>query len=97
MEYFEELADQLRREDPIAPEVCKEHLVRLLTGVVMVLRQHRVNNKGQCDYCGRPRWTWRFWRRRPRCTVDRGLDFALRQPLDMVWMQLLQGSQQQSG
>jgi hypothetical protein len=34
-------------------------MVRLLAGVVMLLRQHRVNKRGQCNYCG---WTWWTWR-----------------------------------
>lgn len=90
MEYLERLAGRLLSEEQIAPEEFKEQLVRLLTGVVMLLRKHRVNKKGQCEYCGWASWTWRFWRRRPRCTVDRGLNFAMRQPLDMVWLQLLE-------
>lgn len=89
MEYLERLADRLQCEEPVAPEECKEPLVRLLTDVVMVLRQHRVNNKGQCNYCRRARWPWRFWRSRPQCAVYRCLDFALRQPLDLLWRQLL--------
>jgi hypothetical protein len=60
-------------------------MVRLLTGVVMLLRQHCVNTQGQCAYCGR---RWRFWQKQPQCTVYRCLDFAMRQPLNMVWQQL---------
>lgn len=90
MEYFQELTDRLRSDEPIAPEACKEQLVRLLTGVVLLLRQHRINKKGQCNYCQWTKWSWWFWRRRPQCTVYRGLDFAMRQPLDMVWQQLLE-------
>ncbi len=51
----------------------------------MLLSQHRVNNQGQCHYCGR---RWQLWHKQPHCTVYRSLDFALRQPLDMVRQQL---------
>lgn len=95
VEHLEKLADQLRSEEPIALEDFKEQLVRLLTGAVLLLRQHRVNKKGQCNYCGRTRRTWRFWRRRPQCTVYRGLDFVMRQPLVFVWGQLLEGHKAQ--
>ncbi len=56
----------------------------------MLLRQHRVNKRGRCEYCGWTRWTWRFWRRRPQCMVYLSLDFAVRQPLDAVWRRLLE-------
>jgi hypothetical protein len=55
--------------------------VRLLTGVIMLLRQHQLNKRGQCKYCG---WRWRLWHRQPQCTVYRSVDFAMRQPLDVV-------------
>lgn len=90
MEHLEELADRLRSGEPIALEEFKEQLVRLLTGAVLLLRQHRVNKKGRCNYCQWTGWTWRFWRRRPQCTVYRGLDFVMRQPLALVWGQLLE-------
>lgn len=88
LERLEELADRLRRKEPIAPGVLAEETVRLLAGVVMLLRQHRVNKRGQCKRCGWTRWTWLFWRRRPQCTVYLSLDFAMRQHLEMVWRQL---------
>lgn len=84
LERFEELADRFRNEQPIAPRALEEQTVRLLTGVVMLLRQHEVNKRGQCRFCAAScRWT--FWRRRPQCTVYRSLDFAMRQSLDTVW------------
>lgn len=87
LEQLEELADQLRNKQQIAPVALEEQTVRLLAGVIMLLRQHRVNERGQCQYCGWTRWTWRLWRRRPRCTVYRSLEFAMKQRLDMVWRQ----------
>jgi hypothetical protein len=80
LEQLEALANQLRDQEPTAQAVRNDQLVRVLTGVVMLLRQHRVNKQGQCSYCG---GRWRFWRTQPQCTVYRCLDFALRQPLDM--------------
>lgn len=89
LERLEELADQLRREEQIASTVLEEQTVRLLAGVVMLLRQHRVNKRGQCQYCNWTAWAWRFGRRRPQCTVYRALAFVLDQRLDIVWRQLL--------
>ena len=88
LEQFDELADQIRSKEQVAPAILEEQTVRLLAGVVMLLRQHRVNKRGQCEYCGWTRWTWRLWRWRPKCTVYLSLDFAMRQPLDVVWQQL---------
>lgn len=89
LEYLEKRADQLRNKESVAPAELEEQLVRLLTGMAMLLRQHRLNKRGQCEHCGWTRWTWRFWQRQPQCTVYRCLDFAMRQPLDAVWRQLL--------
>ncbi len=90
LEYLEKLAGQLRGKESIAPAELEEQLLRLLTGVVMLLRQHRLNKRGQCKYCGWASWTWRFWHRRSQCTVYRCLDFAMRQPVDAVWRRLLE-------
>lgn len=89
LERFEKEADQLRSDEPIAPAALEEQTVRLLAGVVMLMRQHNVNKRGQCRFCAAPRRALRFWHRRPQCTVHRALDFALRQRLDIVWCQLL--------
>jgi len=89
LELLEQLADQLRDKEQVAPAELEEQIVRLLTGVVMLLRQHRVNKRGQCKYCGWTRWMWRFWRRRPQCTVYLSLNFVMRQRLDVVWSRLL--------
>lgn len=88
LEYLEKLADQLSGGEPIAPAALEEQTVRLLAGVVMSLRQHRVNKRGQCRYCSWQITTWRFWRRRPPCTVYRSLSFAMGQGIDEVWWQL---------
>lgn len=89
LERLEELANRLRSDEEIASAVLEEQTVRLLAGVVMLLRQHRVNQRGQCQYCGWTGWTWRLWRGRPQCTVHLSFDFAMRQRLDAVWQRLL--------
>ena len=83
LEQLKELAGTLRRDEPIPPAVLKEHTTRLLAGMLMLLREHEVNERGQCRVCRWPR-TWQFWRKKPKCTVYRSLDFALRQPLDLA-------------
>jgi hypothetical protein len=90
VEQVEALAVQLRAEEPIDPSALEEQTVRLLAAATTLLRQHRVNKRGQCNYCGWMRPVWRLWRRRPQCTVYRSLDFALRQPLDVVSFPLFQ-------
>jgi hypothetical protein len=84
-EQLASLADRLVA-DTGAPTVA----VRLLAACAMLLRQHQVNNRGQCKLCGWSRWRWRFWRRRPPCTVYRSLVFAMSHGLDEVWWQLLE-------
>lgn len=77
VEYLEALADQVSSADP----ALAEQTVRLLAAAVVLLRQHRINKRGQCRFCTAPRW---IWHRRPQCAVYRGIDFAMRQPLDVV-------------
>lgn len=89
LERLEELSEQLRSGQPIAPAALEEQAVRLLTGVLMLLRQHELNKRGQCRFCAASRW-WQFRHRRPQCTVYRTLGFALSQRLDIVWQQLLE-------
>jgi hypothetical protein len=89
LEQLEALAHQLRKEQQIPPTALEEQTVRLVVGVIMVLRQHRVNKLGQCKYCAWTSRTWSFWHRRPQCTVYLSLDFTMSQPLDLVWGQLL--------
>jgi hypothetical protein len=84
LERLEVLADRLRRKEQVAPVALEEETIRLLAGMVALLRQHRINKRGQCKYCGWTRWGWRLWRRRPKCTVYMSFDFAMRQPLDIV-------------
>jgi hypothetical protein len=85
LEQLEELADQLSGEEPITQPVLEDQTVRLLAGVLMLLRQHQLNGQGQCKYCG---WRWRLWHGHPLCTVYRSVDFAMRQPLDVVLKRL---------
>jgi hypothetical protein len=40
LEQLEELADQISGEEPITQPVLEDQTVRLLAGVVMLLRQH---------------------------------------------------------
>jgi hypothetical protein len=89
VDWFKQLADQLGNKENIPPEVLEEQMFRLTVGVVMLLRRHQVNKRGQCKYCGWTKWTWRLWRRRPQCTVYGALGFAAGQPLDIVRWQLL--------
>jgi hypothetical protein len=96
LDYLEKVVDQRRSNEQVTPAELEEQLLRLLTGVLMLLRQHRVNKRGQCQYCGWTRWTWRFWRRRPQCTVYLSLDFAMKQRLDMVWRRLRDDHEAQS-
>jgi hypothetical protein len=48
---LEELAGQLRSEKPVAPAILKEQTTRLLAGMVTLLTQHNVNERGQCQIC----------------------------------------------
>jgi hypothetical protein len=87
LERLEQLADRLTTEQPITTADLEEQTVRLLAAVVMLLRQHKLNKRGQCRFCTAPR-RWQFWHRRPQCTVYRSLDFVMRQRLDAVWSRL---------
>lgn len=97
LEELEQLANWLSADKPREPRVVEIQTVRLLMGMVLLLRQHQVNKRGQCRFCrwpqgGWPQGGWSLWRRRPRCTVYRALDFAMGQPLDVVWWQLCAGT-----
>lgn len=87
VEQLNDLADQIQRGEPIAPTELHEQTLRLLTGVVVLLRRHEVNKRGRCRVCGRSK-IWVFWFRRPPCTVYQSIDFVMRQPLNMVRSQL---------
>ena len=84
---LEQLANRLRGAQPSAALV--EHTVRLLTFAVILLGQHRANERGRGQFCSWSRWRWQFCHRRPQCTVYSALTFSLGQNLDVVWWQLL--------
>jgi hypothetical protein len=84
---LEQLANRLRGAQPSA--ALAEHTARLLTFAVILLGQHRVNDRGRCRVCSWSRWRWQLWHRRSQCTVCCALAFALGQSLDVVWWQLL--------
>jgi hypothetical protein len=88
-EELEQMMERLRSKESIESAEIREQTVQLLAGVVMLLRQHHVNKRGQCKYCGWTRWAWRFWRRRPQCTVYRSVYFAMKQPLHWVRRQVI--------
>lgn len=85
LQQLEELAERLSGAKPMEPAALEEWAVQLLATVLMLLRQHHINKRGQCRFCGWTTWTWRFWRLRRRCTVYAALDYAMRQSLDVVW------------
>ncbi len=91
LQQVEELAERLIGAKSMAPTVLEERTVQLLSAVLMLLRQHRINKRGQCRFCGWTRWKWRFWRRRRRCTVYVALDHAMGQSLDVVWWKVFEG------
>jgi hypothetical protein len=89
VEKVEQVTKRLSSEEPLEPSELTELAVRLLTGVVMLLRQHPTNKRGQCRYCEWTRLARPFWHGQSDCTVYEVVDFAFRQRLDMVWRQLL--------
>lgn len=89
-EELQKLAEWLSDDAPRAPAALEEQVVRLLAAAIMLLRQHQVNKRGQCQFCGWTRWKWRFWRRRRRCTVHQVLELAMGQSLDVVWWRLFE-------
>ncbi len=90
MEELEKLAEWLSGDAPRTPAALEEQTVRLLAMILMLLQQHQVNKRGQCQFCDWTRWTWRLWRRRRRCTVHQELDLGMGQSLDVVWWRLLE-------
>jgi len=78
----------LSGEKPWQQAVLDERIVRLLATVLILLREHHVNRRGQCRFCRATRWTWRFWYRRRRCTVYRALDHTMGQSPDVLWWTL---------
>ncbi|MCA1705363.1 MAG: hypothetical protein LC808_19750 [Actinobacteria bacterium] len=90
-EQLERWANGLTSDEPRHQVVLEERTVRLLAAVLMLLRQHQPNRRGQCLFCGPTRWTRRFWRRRRRCTVYGALDQAMGQGIDVVWWKVFEG------
>lgn len=85
LEELQKLAEWLCDDEPRAPAVLEEQTARLLAMANTLLRQHQVNKRGQCQFCGWTRWKWRLWRRRRRCTVHQALELAMGQSADVVW------------
>lgn len=83
------LANRLRSKQPIASTSLEEHTARLLVGVLMLLRQHRVNKRGQCHYCRLDSHDMAIVAE--TATVHRvsRVGFHVSQPLAIVWMQLI--------
>jgi hypothetical protein len=88
-EQLEQMNKKLSSAEPAEPAELKELAVRLLASVVMLLRQHNTNKRGQCSYCAWTRRARPFWNRQTDCTVFETVDFAFRQRLDKVRRQLL--------
>jgi hypothetical protein len=80
--------------EPQQPAVLEERIVELLATVLILLRQHHINPRGQCRFCGATRWQWRFGHRRRRCTVYAALDYAMGQSADVLWWEVFEGSEQ---
>lgn len=91
VEQLQQWVERLSKTEQREPEAVNELAVRLLTMALMLLRQHSVNKRGQCQYCGWSRWSWRLRIRRPRCTVGSALDFAMKQELAVVWWWMFDG------
>lgn len=87
-EQFEQWVERLTGKEPIEPEVVKELAVRLLTVALIILKQHNVNKRGKCKFCGRARRNWRSWIRVPQCAVSGAIGFAMEQELAVVWWRL---------
>lgn len=85
LEELEKLAEWLSSDAPKSSTALEEQTVRLLAVAVTLVRQHRVNKRGQCQLCGGTRWTWEFWRRRRECTAYQALNLGMGQSLDVVW------------
>jgi hypothetical protein len=90
IEQLQQWVEKLSGNEPLEPEAVKELAVRLLAMALMLLKQHNVNKRGQCQYCGWSRWYWRFRIRRPQCTVCGALDFVMKQELAVAWWRLFE-------
>lgn len=77
-EHLERLATHLRADELLTPDQLEEQVLRLLTGGLILLKQHKTNKRGQCRYCGWTWWTWQLWL---LLTCGVGLaDVSLREP-----------------
>lgn len=85
---LKEFTDQLSGAKAVSPAKTRNQIVQALAVVAILLRQHQINKRGQCKFCARPRWRWRFWSRRPSCTVYRTASFVMNQELEEAWRQL---------
>lgn len=90
-EELSQWVEWLSGEEPGKQAGLEERIVQLLATVLMLLDQHHVNKRGQCQFCRATRWKWRFWHRRRRCTVYGALDHAMGQSLDVLWWTLFEG------
>jgi hypothetical protein len=95
IEWLQQWVEKLSGKEPIEPGEAKELAVRLLAMALMLLTQHHVNKRGQCQNCGWSRWYWRFRIRRPQCTVCGAVDFAMKQELAVVWWRVFGSAGQQ--
>jgi hypothetical protein len=89
-EELDELADRLSGKKSESPVATEDQIVQLLAVAAILLRQHHVNKRGQCQFC---RWAgcrWRPWSRRPPCTVYRTVSFVMSQGSEEVWWRLFE-------
>lgn len=84
IEQLQQWLERLGGKEQPEPDAIKELTVRLLAMALILLRQHSVNKRGQCQYCGYSRWYWRLLIKRPQCTVGSALGFAMEQELAVV-------------
>lgn len=87
-EQLEQWVKKLSGEERVAPDAAQELTVRLLAMAVMLLKQHGAKRRRRCRCCACRRWNWRFWKKRPQCTVCSVLDFVMGQELAVVWWRL---------
>ena len=97
VEQLEQWIEWLSGEEEREPAAVEELAVRLLTGTVHLLKQHEVNQRGQCRFCGWTKWRWRLWRPRRRCTVFQAVDRAMTEGIEVVWWDLFTSVGRQVG
>jgi hypothetical protein len=87
-EELKEFVDRLSAKEAVVPAVTRGQIVQVLAVIAILLHQHHVNKRGRCKFCVRSGWKWKFWSRRPLCTVYRTASFVMSRELDEVWWQL---------